>query len=137
MSQLDAIAVKLTIRTPQASGSGGPSVDTHAALWLTTSLPPPLMILPATEPSTMTFAPGSIVKLPRRFPRTCKKQFSRTIVSLTTELCISNEPATRIGASPAFCDESIAAFDTSTRHPPTEWCEWLLRLSGLAARCAV
>src|SRR5262249_41272755 len=115
----------------------GPSVVTHAALWLTTSLPPPLMILPATEPSTTTFAPGSIVKLPTRFPRTCKKQFSRTIVSLTTELCISNEPATRSGASPAFCAESIAAFDTWTQPHQLKCCEWLLRLSGLAARCAV
>jgi hypothetical protein len=41
-------------------------------------------------------------------------------VSLTTELCISDEPATRSGPSPAFCVESIAAFDTSTQPPPTE-----------------
>src|SRR5262249_54558413 len=27
------------------------------------------------------------------------------------------------GSSSAFSAESIAAFDTSTRHPPTEWCE--------------
>src|SRR6516165_3551486 len=56
---------------------------------------PRLMILPATEPSMMTFAPGSIVKLPRRCPRTCKRQFFCTIVSLTTELFISDEPVTR------------------------------------------
>ena len=33
------------------------------------------------EQLSQTFAPGSIVKLPRRFPRMCKEQFSRTIVS--------------------------------------------------------
>ena len=50
---------------------------------------------------------------------------------------VSEGDIPRPPASSAFSAESIAAFDTSTRHLPTEWCEWLLRLSGLAARCPV
>src|ERR1700738_2498042 len=66
-SQLDAMAVRFIFRTPQASASGGPSTVTQATrpLLLTTRLPPLLMILPSTDPSTTTVAPGSIVKLPR------------------------------------------------------------------------
>ena len=74
---------------------------------------PRLMILPATEPSMMTFAPGSIVKLPRRCPRTCKRQFFCTIVSLTTELFISDEPVTRRRPASTSCVDSIATFDKS------------------------
>src|SRR4029077_2680665 len=76
-SQLDTIAVRSILRTPHASASAGPSVVTQAAcaLLLTTSLPPLFTIFPSTEPSTTTFAPDSIVKLPRRFPRMCKEQF--------------------------------------------------------------
>src|ERR1044071_5213202 len=76
-SQLDTTAVRSILRTPQASASAGPPVVTHAAcaLLLTTSLPPLFMIFPSTEPSTTTFAPDSIVKLARRFPRMCREQF--------------------------------------------------------------
>src|ERR1700719_2020355 len=75
---------------------GGPSSATHAPspLLLTPSLPPLFIIFPSTEPSTTTSAPGSIVRLPRRFPRTCKKQSLLTIVSRRTELLISDEVLT-------------------------------------------
>jgi hypothetical protein len=98
---------------------GRPSTNAASPLWLITSLPPRLLILPPPEPSTMTWASGSIVKLPRRFPRTYKKLFISTIVSLTIELHPSNELLTRSSSSPASCAESIAACDPSAAPPLT------------------
>jgi hypothetical protein len=121
VSQFNAIAVKLTFKTAHASASGGPSSVTHdeSPLFLTTSLPPLFMIFPSMEPSTTTVAPSSIVKSPRIFPRTCKEQFFSTIVSLSTEPCMSDELLTNSGPSMDFCAESIAAFDMAGLVPHT------------------
>src|ERR1700736_3303610 len=60
-SQLDAMAVRFIFRTPQVSPSGAQSTEERAPgpLLLTTRLPPLVMILPSTDPSTPTVAPGS------------------------------------------------------------------------------
>src|SRR4029078_4989088 len=113
-SQLDTTAVRSILRTPEASASAGPSVVTHAAcgLLLTTSLPPLFTIFPSTKPSTTTFAPDSIVRLARRFPRMCKEQFFGRIVSSRAVPFMSDELATSGNRSTASCPESVATSDT-------------------------
>src|SRR5437660_6694050 len=105
---------------PQASASGGPSTVTQAAspLLLTRRRPPLLLILPSTEPSTMTLAPGSMVRLPRRLPRTWSVQFLCTIVSLSTEPWTSDELLISSGPPSAPCSARAATADSNTGAPP-------------------
>src|SRR5271166_4201260 len=111
--------VKLILRIPPASGPGGPSTVTSSAtpLLLTTSLPPLFITFPSIEPSTTTLAPGSMVKLPLRFPRICRTQFLSTIVSLCTDPFMSRELLTRSSSPTSFFAESITTINVVGRVP--------------------
>src|SRR5260370_22004736 len=104
---------------PQASASAGASTVTQAAspLLLMRRRTPFVLILPSTEPSTMPLAPGSMVKLPRRLPRTWSVQFLCTIVSLSTEPWTSDELLISSGPPSAPCSARAATADSNTGLP--------------------
>src|SRR5215471_13346919 len=82
-------------------------------LW-TRRRPPLLMIRPSTEPSTTTLAPGSMIRLPSRLPRTCSVQFRCTMVSESTEPRTSDELLIKSGSACTACSVACSTPRSAT-----------------------